>query len=50
MNTDTPLTDAVWNDTTQNILEHARDLERKLAAVTAERDDLRDRLAEILKP
>ena len=29
MNTDTPETDAVWNDKNQNILEHAKKLERE---------------------
>lgn len=28
MNTDTPETDAVWNDKNQNILEHAKKMER----------------------
>ena len=32
---DTPLTDAVWTDTTQNILEHAHNMERKLAITRA---------------
>ena len=29
MNTDTPETDAVWNDKNQNILEHAKKMERE---------------------
>lgn len=37
----TPETDAVWGDKSQNILEHARRLERELAAERA----LADRLA-----
>lgn len=38
MNTDTPETDAVWNDKNQNILEHAKKLERErnLARATCE--------------
>lgn len=31
----TPETDAVWGDKSQNILEHARRLERELAAERA---------------
>ena len=38
MNTDTPETDAVWNDKNQNILEHAKKMERErnLARATCE--------------
>lgn len=38
MNTDTPETDSVWNDKNQNILEHAKKLERErnLARATCE--------------
>lgn len=38
MNTDTPETDSVWNDKNQNILEHAKKMERErnLARATCE--------------
>lgn len=38
MNTDTPETDSVWNDRNQNILEHAKKMERErnLARATCE--------------
>lgn len=42
----TPETDAVWGDKSQNILEHARRLERERDAERA----LADRLAEVLRP
>lgn len=36
----TPLTDAAWADKEQNILVHAKNLERSLAERTEERDEL----------
>lgn len=35
---DTPRTDACWDDESCNILMHARQLERELAEVTNQRD------------
>ena len=34
----TPETDAVWTDTSRNILEHSRSLERQRDEAVAERD------------
>lgn len=37
---DTPRTDACWDDESCNILMHARQLERELAEVAKQRDEL----------
>lgn len=41
---DTPRTDTCWDDESCNILMHARQLERELADVTKQRDELADAL------
>ena len=43
----TPETDAVWDDKSQNILEHARRLERERDEAREELDELNKRLIEV---
>lgn len=47
---ETPRTDALWKEvpTFEELLYHGRQLERELAAVTAERDRLRGALLRLL--
>lgn len=44
---DTPRTDACWDDESCNILMHARQLERELAEVTKQRDILMSAMEQI---
>ena len=45
---DTPRTDACWDDKSCNILRHSCQLERELAEVTKQRDDLLESLKEVM--
>ena len=48
MNTDTPETDAVWNDKNQNILEHAKKMERERDEANSANKIIQEREAELV--